>query len=594
MHFFRLLASACVIALLAGCAATAPDKNDRSLGIRASNVDTNLFQATAGGRLGLNAPSDIWERIRSGFSMPDLDNSIVRERENWYMRNPGSVSRLIGRSDKYIYHVMEELERRQMPTELALLPFVESAFNPNATSSAKAAGLWQFIPSTGRHYSLAQNRFLDDRRDILRSTSAALDYLQRLYEMFGDWHLALASYNWGEGNVQRAIQRNIAAGRGTSYSDLNMPLETRQYVPKLQALKNIIRNPATFDTSLPNVSNTPYFHRVEIDRDIDVATVARLAEISEEDVKALNPSLSKPLVIASLTPRILLPATAVPRFRENLERAKDSQLSSWTLWTVPTTMSVAEAAKQAGTTEEQLRAINRIPPHMRVTAGSALLVPRPYGHTGDISRLAARNSSLTFAPEVALRRITLKAQEDETVTSFARRLDLAAQDVAQWNGLATGSALQAGQQLVVNVPQQQANRLLNQQRADEALAARKSRHTARGRQAQGDDEEASPRTRRQKAGKQQAAEKPLTRKQRQAASRDADQQDTKRPEKRKGKANQQDDEKPVTRKQRQAVNRDNEVEKPAPRKGGRHADKEKPAGKPAAKASGKKTSNKDQ
>lgn len=479
--FFRYVMSLCAIAVLAGCA-TGGGQNAGSVGIRMSDVDGNVFSGKSSSRFGLSSPNDMWERVQRGFSMPDLDNAVVRDREAWYTRNPNSISRMLGRSDKYLFHVVEELERRNMPTELALLPFVESAFNPQAVSSAKAAGMWQFIPSTGKQYELAQNRFLDDRRDVLRSTRAALDYLQRLYTMFGDWHLALAAYNWGEGNVQRAINRNIAAGRGTSYEELTMPQETRQYVPKLQAIKNIIRNPATFNTALPNVANHPYFDQVKISRDIDVAMAARLAEISVDDFKALNPSLNKPMVIASLTPRILLPWEAAPRFRENLARLGNNRLASWTLWTAPTTMTVAQAAEQTGATEDQLREINRIPPRMMVRAGSALMVPRPDWHNTEISSAVARSSSISFAPEVVLRRITLKAQDGDTLASFASRHGVPVQDVANWNNLSANASLAEEQSVVLNLPQQQATRLLNQQRAEEALAARTQRLAERRRQ----------------------------------------------------------------------------------------------------------------
>ena len=477
--FFRYVMSLCAIAVLAGCA-TGGGQNAGSVGIRMSDVDGNVFSGKSSSRFGLSSPNDMW--VQRGFSMPDLDNAVVRDREAWYTRNPNSISRMLGRSDKYLFHVVEELERRNMPTELALLPFVESAFNPQAVSSAKAAGMWQFIPSTGKQYELAQNRFLDDRRDVLRSTRAALDYLQRLYTMFGDWHLALAAYNWGEGNVQRAINRNIAAGRGTSYEELTMPQETRQYVPKLQAIKNIIRNPATFNTALPNVANHPYFDQVKISRDIDVAMAARLAEISVDDFKALNPSLNKPMVIASLTPRILLPWEAAPRFRENLARLGNNRLASWTLWTAPTTMTVAQAAEQTGATEDQLREINRIPPRMMVRAGSALMVPRPDWHNTEISSAVARSSSISFAPEVVLRRITLKAQDGDTLASFASRHGVPVQDVANWNNLSANASLAEEQSVVLNLPQQQATRLLNQQRAEEALAARTQRLAERQRQ----------------------------------------------------------------------------------------------------------------
>ena len=185
----------------------------------------------------------------------------MRDREQWYATRPDYVQRMTERGSRYLFHIVEEVERRGLPTELALLPFIESAFNPQAMSSAKASGMWQFIPSTGKHFELTQNIFRDDRRDVLASTRAALDYLEKLHGMFGDWHLALAAYNWGEGSVQRAIARNEREGLPTDYLSLRMPLETQHYVPKLQAVKNIIARPQQFGLALPPLENHPYFLR---------------------------------------------------------------------------------------------------------------------------------------------------------------------------------------------------------------------------------------------------------------------------------------------------------------------------------------------
>ncbi|MDQ6638149.1 MAG: transglycosylase SLT domain-containing protein, partial [Pseudomonadota bacterium] len=196
---------------------------------------------------------DLWERVRRGFAMPDLDSELVRERERWYASRPDYVARMTERGGRYLFYIVEELEKRAMPTELALLPFIESAYNPQAMSVARASGMWQFIPSTGRDFELKQNVFRDDRRDVLASTRAALDYLQKLHGMFGDWHLALAAYNWGEGSVQRAIAKNQRAGLATDYVSLRMPAETQGYVPKLQAVKNIVSRPASFNLQLPEL-----------------------------------------------------------------------------------------------------------------------------------------------------------------------------------------------------------------------------------------------------------------------------------------------------------------------------------------------------
>ncbi|MBN9320963.1 MAG: transglycosylase SLT domain-containing protein, partial [Delftia acidovorans] len=260
-----------------------------------------------GGVASLETTGDLWVRIRQGFAMPDLDQDLVKDREQWYASRPDYIQRMTERSSKYLFHIVEELERRNMPTELALLPYIESAFNPQAVSTAKAAGMWQFMPATGTYFDLKQNAFRDDRRDVLASTRAALDYLQKLYDMFGDWHLALAAYNWGEGSVGRAIKRNEKLGLPTGYTDLQMPAETRMYVPKLQAVKNIVANPDAFNTELPLIENHPYFQTVTITRDIDVELVAKLADVSTDDFKALNPSFRKPVIFAAGTPEILLP-----------------------------------------------------------------------------------------------------------------------------------------------------------------------------------------------------------------------------------------------------------------------------------------------
>jgi membrane-bound lytic murein transglycosylase D len=214
------------------------------------------------------ARTDLWARVRRGFAMPELDGALVADRERWYASRPDYVERMTTRSSRYMFYIVEELERRGMPTEIALLPYVESAFNPQAVSSARASGMWQFMAATGKDFDLKQNLFRDDRRDVLASTRAALDYLTRLHAQFGDWQLALAAYNWGEGSVQRAIAKNRKAGLPEDYASLKMPEETRTYVPKLQAVKNIVADPARFGIVLPPLANHPYFLRVPIERDI--------------------------------------------------------------------------------------------------------------------------------------------------------------------------------------------------------------------------------------------------------------------------------------------------------------------------------------
>ena len=406
----------------------------------------------------LQPPADLWERIRRGFAMPDLNNDLVRQQEQWYVTRPDYMQRMTERSRKYLFHIVEELERRNMPTELALLPFIESAFNPQAVSSARAAGMWQFMPATGQYFELKQNVFRDDRRDVLASTRAALDYLQKLYGMFGDWHLALAAYNWGEGSVGRAIARNQRSGSGVGYSDLNMPNETRFYVPKLQAVKNIVANPDSFRAELPLIENHPYFQTVTVTRDIDVELAARLADISVADFKALNPSMNRPVVLAAGTPQLLLPWDNAKIFERNFEAYTAGQYASWTAWSAPTTMSVSEAARRVGMNESDLRSVNTIPPRMLIKAGSVLIVPRSAKVQNDVTSHVADNGQLRLAPEQVTRRTTVKARKHDTVARIATRYRVRAAEVADWNDVAASASFKAGQQVVLFLPLKAAGR----------------------------------------------------------------------------------------------------------------------------------------
>jgi membrane-bound lytic murein transglycosylase D len=272
--------------------------------------------------------------------------------------------------------------------------------------------MWQFMPATGKNFELKQNAFRDDRRDVLASTRAALDYLQKLYGMFGDWQLALAAYNWGEGSVGRAIAKNQRAGLGTSYSELSMPMETRFYVPKLQAIKNIVGKPQAFNSSLPQIGNHPYFQTVDIKRDIDVALAAKLAEVPLEDFKALNPSASRPVILAAGTPQILLPWDNAAIFQRNLEAYSGGRLASWTVWLAPTTMRPADAAKRVGMTEQALRSVNNIPPRgVVIKAGSSLLVARASHLETDVAVHLADNGQLSLAALAAPKRPAAKGRK---------------------------------------------------------------------------------------------------------------------------------------------------------------------------------------
>ena len=396
---------------------------------------------------------DLWLRVRSGFAMPELDNDLVRKWEQWYARDPAYVQRMTERGGRYLFHVMEEIEKRKIPAELALLPFIESAFNPQAMSHARASGMWQFMPATGKDFELRQNVFRDDRRDVLASTRAALDYLQRLYGMFNDWHLALAAYNWGQGNVTKALERNRKAGLPLDYENLRMPGETREYVPKLQAVKNIVLKPQNFSLSLPAFDNHPFFLSVAIERDIDVALAAKLAGLSLEAFQQLNPQMNQPVILAAGTPRVLLPYDNANRFLQQMAGHRGA-LASWTAWVAPKTLKPSEAAQITGMNEALLREVNRIPPRMLVKVGSTLMVPRAAHSQTDVAEHIADNAMLSLAQEARpLRKVSFKAgRHGSTVAAVASQYRVTAAQVAQWNGVSAQGHFKAGQAITLMLP----------------------------------------------------------------------------------------------------------------------------------------------
>ena len=390
-----------------------------------------------------SAPEDLWERIRQGFAMPDLDNALVREKTAYYAARPDYLQRIFDRSRIYLFHIVEELEKRNLPTELALLPMVESAFNPMAYSRAHASGLWQFIPGTGRRFDLQQNWWYDGRRDIVESTKAALDYLTALYEMHGDWHLALASYNWGEGAVGRAIAKNRAAGLPTDYWSLSMPPETRHYIPKLQALKNIIANPAPLSITLGPIPNQPYFSTYTKLRDIDVQLAAKLAEMPVEEFIALNPGFSRPIIRASVTPRIVLPADRIEVFHDNLTKYDGNSLVSWKTYHPRKGDTFESIAKRFGMMVGQLKEVNGIGPRVRLVP-SLLVVP------SSRAALETRRLPLMYAPPipVLMRRIFHTVKPGETLASIGKRYGVSLEDMKRWN---PGSRAKPGAKLALEV-----------------------------------------------------------------------------------------------------------------------------------------------
>ncbi|MCD0502958.1 transglycosylase SLT domain-containing protein [Bordetella petrii] len=439
-----------VLALLAGCAGTARQPTQA--------IDTNKQQHVAKDTSRTvdltHPPVDAWDRIRRGFAIPNLNTELAQEWTDYYAAHPESVQRMAERAGKYLYFIVDEINRRGLPTELALLPFVESAYNPTALSRSQASGLWQFVPTTGQYFNLKQDWWRDERRDPIASTYAALDYLEKLFEMQGDWYLALASYNWGEGSVQRAMARNEAANRPSDYLSLDMPEETRNYVPKLQAIKNIIANPRKYAVVLPPVENSPYFAMVRKDRDIDVEVAARLAEMPLEDFKALNPSFNRPIIRGEHRATLLLPTDRVDTFNANLQ-AYTGDLSSWKVYKPRRGESYASIAKRFGVSEAELRRANDVSKRRKVASGGTLLIPVS-GQAGvQLASLETPAGALDTAPARAkpatraTRRPnvrTHKVRSGDTLFGLARRYGTSVDTLRALNNL-KGNNLKIGSQL---------------------------------------------------------------------------------------------------------------------------------------------------
>jgi len=374
---------------------------------------------------------DLWDRIRKGFAMPDINDPLVAKWEQWYRERPDYVARMIDRSRRYLYYVVVEVEKRQMPLEIALLPMVESAFNPQAVSVARAAGMWQFMPSTGTHYGLQQNFWFDSRRDVVAATDSALNYLQKLHGDFSDWQLALASYNWGEGNVSRAVAKNQKLGLPADYANLKMPDETRNYLPKLQALKNIVRDPEKYPTlDLMDIPDAPYFTVVKMDRKIDVKVAAQLAEMSVEEFRYLNPQHNRPVIAGADAYTILLPIDKAELFAAKLQLT-NQPLVSWQAYRVQNGETLDKIAAKFGMEAEGLRAVNGIGAKARIPVGHTMLVPTQ----GPSEAAAVTLSNAVFTTVPQGRTFYYRVQRGDTLPSIAARYGVTAADIRRWNDL---------------------------------------------------------------------------------------------------------------------------------------------------------------
>lgn len=400
---------------------------------------------------------DLWYRIRVGFALEALDSPLVAQHEEWYASRPEYIRRFVDRGSLYLHYIVEQVEKRGMPMEIALLPVVESGFNPKAYSRAKASGLWQFIPSTGRNYGLSQDWWKDNRRDVVAATDAALSYLERLHGMFGSWELALAAYNCGEGCVARAIAANQRRGLPTDYSSLNLPPETRNYVPKLFAVKNIVLSPTSYGIELESVPDQPYFTEVKAPAKIDVKIAARLAGMSEDEFVALNPAHNKP--VAASTGMFILPVDRAESFKANLE-AYDKPLVSWTTYPAKKGEALDSIAKRHGLATSQLKSANpdlRVDKKNRLRASASIMVPMKAGSAAAMVRVAqvsavapaahARAAQVPAASATpsALKLYTVRA--GDTLYGIAQRYRMAVDTLMSLNGLSASSILQPGLKL---------------------------------------------------------------------------------------------------------------------------------------------------
>jgi membrane-bound lytic murein transglycosylase D len=335
-----------------------------------------LPDASAEARRGAGSV-DLLERLRSGFALPRVEHGSVRREIEWYLRHTSYLDRTFRRGARYLHHIVERLEARNMPRELALVPVVESAFDPFADSPCSASGLWQFIPSTGRRYGLAQDWWYDGRRDVLAATRAALDHLQALHEEFaGDWLLALAAYNGGAANVKRAVERSQREGQPADFFHLDLLPETRAYVPKLLALSRLVAEPEAFGVALPAIPDAPYFARVEIDAQIDLDLVADLAEIPREELRALNPAFKRFATSPSGPHQLLVPVPARERFERVLASLPPEQRLRLAHHRVRRGDTLEAIARRHGTSVAALRAVNRVRGSL-IHPGQDLLVPLP-------------------------------------------------------------------------------------------------------------------------------------------------------------------------------------------------------------------------
>lgn len=396
--------------------------NDDAIFLQESSVETNPFE------------NNLWLRIQNGYAIPDVTSPYTSKFENWYASRPDYVEKMMDRSQKYLFYVVEEVEKRGMPTEIALLPMIESAYNPKAYSRSHAAGIWQFIPSTGKHFGLQQNWWVDNRRHVTAATQAALDYLQKLHDLFGSWDLALAAYNAGEGTVGRAIAKNKRSGLPTDYQHLQLPLETVQYVPKLQAIKNIVTHPERYGLNIQTIPNEAYFAEITPPYQIDAKLAAKLADITDEEFALLNPNYNRPVIATrNNSHKLLLPVSAVETFESNLSN-HDQSLISWRVYNAKRGEQLANIAKKFDISINKLREVNDLPKNNKITKALHLLVPADESSSADINVATLADQKSHFEQK-EIKQVTHTIKRGETLSSLAKKYGTNTKDLMVMNRL---------------------------------------------------------------------------------------------------------------------------------------------------------------
>ena len=394
----------------------------------------------------------IWPRIRAGFKLPDdVQHKSLQDEIDWIARHPEYMQRVMRRADPFIYYILEEAEKRDLPTELVLLPIVESAYQPFAYSHGRAAGIWQFIPSTGKHYGLKQNWWYDGRRDIYASTQAALNFLESLNKQFkGDWMLALAAYNSGSGTVKRAIKRNKKLNKPTDFWHLKLPKETRAYVPKLLALKAIISDPEQYNVSLRCIPDAPGFRQVQANAQIDLALAAELADLDLETLYNYNPAFNRWATDPNGPHSLILPVESAEIFEKNYSELPADKHLRWARHKIKSGETLSEIAVEYNTSVKHLKKVNNIRGN-NIRAGKYLMIPVSSKNNSSYALSSPQRLKATQNIKRGKNktRINHRVQQGESFWTISRKYDVDMHKLAKWNGMAIRDPLKQGQKLVV-------------------------------------------------------------------------------------------------------------------------------------------------